>query len=562
MSFFSNLAIRTKVMVAFVAVLLATGGLGFFALDRLHAVNDNAAGILINWLPAIRDLGKVSTLTERFRTQSVQVLFATTPDELTAAEAYANTGKDAREKLWKAFAQSVSSADEKQMADQIQKGWTDYLAVHDKAMAALHQNHHDEATTLLNKDGRASMDALRATYDKFIAYETDHAFDQGYAGVDIYDSAVVWVYGVLGFAAFLSLGAGFSLIFGVSRPIRKMTTAMDQLAKHDLTTEIVGIGRKDEIGHMAEAVQVFKQGLIDADRFAEQRETDRVEKERRQALIEQYVDGFDESVRETLNMLASASTEMNSTAGSMSAIAEETGRQATAVAVASEQASANVETVASASEEMAASIAEIARQVAQSAEIARNAVVEAGNANQTMQGLADAAQKVGEVVALINDIASQTNLLALNATIEAARAGEAGKGFAVVASEVKALANQTGKATEEISGQIGAIQSAARNAVDAIRAIDGTITKISEISAIVASAVEEQGAATREISRNTQEAAQGTHEVTRNIGGVNDAASQTGSAATQVLAASSELGRQAEALRAEVDRFLADLKAA
>lgn len=562
MSFFANLAIRTKVIAAFFAVLVATGGLGLFALDRLHAVNDNAAGILINWLPAIRDLGKVSGLTEQFRGRSLLPLLAVTPEDEAAAEADATAIKVQRDKLWKAFTQSANSPDEKQMADQIEKGWENYLAVYDKALAALHQNHRDEATALLRKDGLDAMESLRAPTDKFIGYETDHAFDQGYAGVDIYDSSVVWVYGALGVSALFSLVAGLSLVLGVSRPIRKMTDAMDRLAKHDLDAEIVGVGRKDEIGHMAAAVQVFKQGLVDADRFAEQREADRVEKERRQKQVEQYVEAFDQTVRETLDMLASASTEMNSTAGSMSAIAEETGRQATAVAVASEEASANVSTVATASEQMAGAIAEIARQVQQSTDIARNAVVEAGSANATMQGLADAAQRVGEVVALINDIASQTNLLALNATIEAARAGEAGKGFAVVASEVKALANQTGKATEEISGQVTAIQSAAKHAVDAIKGIDATITRISEISAIIASAVEEQGAATREISRNTQEAAAGTHEVNRNISGVNDAASQTGSAATQVLAASSELGRQAEALRAEVDRFLADLKAA
>ncbi|HLG86556.1 MAG TPA: methyl-accepting chemotaxis protein [Alphaproteobacteria bacterium] len=562
MSFFANLAIRTKVIAAFVAVLVATAGLGLFALDRLHAVNDNAAGILINYLPAIRDLGKVSGLTEQYRARTLLPLLATTPDDETAAEAGANDIKTQRDKLWKALAQSVNSADEKTMTDQIEKSWEGYGAVYDKALAALRQNHRDEAMALLNKEGVQAMTAVRGTTEKLIAYETDHAFDQGYAGVDIYDSSVVWIYGAFGVSALLSLIAGLSLVLGVSRPIRKMTDAMDRLAKRDLETEITGIGRKDEIGHMAEAVQVFKQGLIDAENLAQQREADRTEKERRQKLIDEYVGNFDQTVRETLDMLASASTEMNSTASSMSAIAEETGRQATAVAVASEQASANVSTVASASEEMAGAISEIARQVQQSTDIARNAVVEASNANATMQGLADAAQRVGEVVALINDIASQTNLLALNATIEAARAGEAGKGFAVVASEVKALANQTGKATEEISGQVTAIQSAAKHAVDAIKGIDATITRISEISAIIASAVEEQGAATREISRNTQEAASGTQEVNRNISGVNDAAAQTGSAATQVLAASAELGRQAEQLRAEVDRFLSDLKAA
>jgi len=211
---------------------------------------------------------------------------------------------------------------------------------------------------------------------------------------------------------------------------------------------------------------------------------------------------------------------------------------------------------------MGASIAEISRQVSESTQIATKAVEEAARTNTTVQGLADAAQKIGEVVSLIQDIASQTNLLALNATIEAARAGEAGKGFAVVASEVKSLAAQTAKATEEIAGQIAAIQGATKEAVEAIRTIDGTIGRMSEISTAIAAAMEEQGASTKEITRNTQEAARGTQDVSQSIGHVNQAAAETGTAASQVLNSSDALGRQAETLRGDVDEFLAKIRAA
>jgi len=562
MSFFADLSIRTKVIGAFATVLVATVGLGFFAVDQLQAVNSRAAEVRVNWLPALYDLGRLAQFSEKYRLNQSQLLLETTPEAIAKREAEIKVILDNRTAAWGTYLPTVSTAEERSYADGISKNWDEYQVLSTKLVTAFHENHRDEAVRLLNVDGREAFDRMRGFLEKDMAFNKEHGFAEADAGEAIYKSGRLWIFGAIGAAVLLAIGAGFSLVAGVSRPILRMTNAMDRLSKHELQTEIAGVGRKDEIGRMAEAVQVFKQGLIDADRLAAEQQAEQAAKERRQALIEQYVAGFDQSVRETLGMLASASTEMNATATSMSTIAEETGRQATAVAVASEQASANVQTVASASEEMAASISEIARQVSQSADIARGAVSEAASANATMQGLADAAQKVGEVVALINDIASQTNLLALNATIEAARAGEAGKGFAVVASEVKALANQTGKATDEISGQVTAIQAAARNAVDAIKAIDGTIARINDVSSIIAAAIEEQGAATREISRNTQEAAQGTNEVSRNIGGVNDAAAQTGVAATQVLDASSELGRQSEALRAEVDRFLSDLKAA
>ncbi len=275
----------------------------------------------------------------------------------------------------------------------------------------------------------------------------------------------------------------------------------------------------------------------------------------------ELANNFETNVSAVVEAVSSASTEMQATAESMSTTAEETTRQASAVAAASEEAAANVQTVAAAAEQLSNSINEISRQVAESTKISATAVEEARRTNTEVEGLAEAAQKIGEVVDLINDIASQTNLLALNATIEAARAGEAGKGFAVVASEVKSLANQTAQATEEISQQIGNIQSATTTAVTAIKGIDEIISKISEVTTSIASAVEQQGAATNEIAQNVQQASSGTQEVSSNIGGVNQAASETGNAAGQVLEAASGLSRDSEILKQAVQSFLQEVRA-
>ena len=268
---------------------------------------------------------------------------------------------------------------------------------------------------------------------------------------------------------------------------------------------------------------------------------------------------FADEVTNVVETVSSAATELQTSSQAMSSTAEETNNQAAAVAAAAEEASVNVQTVASATEELAATLTEVGRQVTESAKIASNAVDEARATNEKVQGLADAAGKIGEVVVLINDIASQTNLLALNATIEAARAGDAGKGFAVVASEVKSLASQTAKATEDIGGQVAAIQEATNQAVEAIQGIDKTIGQISEIAATIAASVDEQNAATKEIAENVQQAASGTQEVSRNIVGVTQAATETGQVSAQVLGASSELSQHSEKLRAQVDTFLSDV---
>jgi len=348
----------------------------------------------------------------------------------------------------------------------------------------------------------------------------------------------------------------------VCAPIVSLTTRMSRLADGDVAEDIPGAERSDEIGAMAAAVQVFKDNMIRADRLAAEKQAENDGKMRRAQALDELIRAFEAKVGELVGGLSQASSTMESTAQSMTSTAAQTNSQAAVVAAASEQTSTNVQTVASATEELTSSIAEIGRQVAQSTEIAARAVDNARRTGDTARALAEGAQKIGDVVTLIQSIAEQTNLLALNATIEAARAGDAGRGFAVVASEVKSLAGQTAKATTEISEQITAIQAASDETVNAIRNVADVIAEIDQIGTAIAAAIEEQGSATREISRSVQEAARGTQEVNSNITGVQRAADDTGAAAQEVLGAAEQLSTQSRDLAGQFDRFLGEVRAA
>ena len=378
------------------------------------------------------------------------------------------------------------------------------------------------------------------------------------------DAVITWAIGGMIVAILLVVATSVVIaVVGIRRPITELNDVMEKLAKGDATVTVTGADRGDEVGSMARTVEVFKQNLLNNRRMEQEaKEAEARTAAEKVRTLNALADSFESSVQGVVGAVSSAASQLQSNAESMSSTAEETTRQAASVAAASDQTLSNVQTVASAAEELASSISEIARQLESATRMSRSAVDEAQRTNDTVESLAQAAERIGSVVQLIQEIASQTNLLALNATIEAARAGEAGKGFAVVASEVKSLANQTARATEEISGQIQAIQKETHGAVGAIRGIADTVQQVNQIATSIASAVEEQTAATGEISRNVQQAAQGTAEVSRSITGVNDASQEAGRAATEVLHAAGSLGTQAQSLSESVNAFVARIRAA
>jgi len=368
----------------------------------------------------------------------------------------------------------------------------------------------------------------------------------------------------LAVVALLGVLAGVTVMLRrrVIAPLATLTEAVGELAAGRDDVAIPTIDRADEIGAMAGSLQVFKDALIAnkaADKAAAVEADAKIQRGQR---VDKITREFEAMIGEVVDIVSSASTELEASAGTLTASAERSEQLTTMVAAASEEASTNVQSVASATEEMASSVNEISRQVQDSARIASEAVEQAHNTNDRVGELAKAAARIGDVVELINTIAGQTNLLALNATIEAARAGEAGRGFAVVASEVKALAEQTAKATGEISQQISGIQAATQESVGAIKQIGDTIGRMSEIATAIASAVEQQGAATQEISRNVQQAAHGTQQVSANITDVQRGASETGSASSQVLTAAKSLSGESSRLKREVGKFLSSVRAA
>jgi methyl-accepting chemotaxis protein len=554
-------SIRAKITIVVTCLLIAMSAMGGLAIKQMSDINGSTTEIANSWLPSVRVLGEIRAATITYRAIVRSHLLATTEAGKQAQEVLLAKWIDILAAARKRYEPLINSAEERAFYTESNAAWVEYLDSVKQVLVLSRKNEDSEARTL---HAKASLAGVKS--DEILQKDID-LNNKGADGAAVnaassYASAMKMVIVSLTLAMVIGIGAAVLLVRDVSAGIKSIVTPMQALGAGDLTAIVPHQGETTEIGGMADSLQVFKEALIAKKAADETASFDAEEKIRRGERVNAITRAFEDLIGEIVETVSSASTELEASAATLTSTAKRSQELTVVVAAASEEASTNVQSVASATEEMAASVNEISRQVQESSNIANQAVSQARVTNDRVGELAKAAARIGDVVELINTIAGQTNLLALNATIEAARAGEAGRGFAVVASEVKALAEQTAKATGEISLQISGIQSATQESVGAIREIGDTIGRMSEISSTIASAVEEQGAATKEISRNVQQAAQGTVQVSSNITDVQRGASETGSASSQVLSAAQSLSSESSRLKIEVSKFLNSVRAA
>jgi methyl-accepting chemotaxis protein len=558
-------SIRAKITIVVAFLLIAMAGMGIIAVRSMQALHANAVDIQSNWLPNIRILGELQKNVIQYRSIIRAYLLTDTIEGKAAVgkryDGLRSTNAETRGR----YEKQIRTPEEHALYNEWTGQWAEFekqtdevMALSRKTLGGIPYEARDFNENIVNPQAVKSDGILK----KIIDLNNEGADAAVRTGDATYDSAFMLVAIVLGLATVTGIGVGFYLVRDVSRGIASIVTPMQALGGGDLTAQVPHQGEATEIGSMADSLQVFKDALIAKKASDEAATVDAQAKIERGRRVDGITRDFESMIGGIVETVSSASTQLEASAGTLTSTAVRSQQLTTMVAAASEEASTNVQSVASATEELTSSVNEISRQVQESARIANEAVDQARKTNELVGELSQAAGRIGAVVELINNIAGQTNLLALNATIEAARAGEAGRGFAVVASEVKALAEQTAKATGEIGQQITGIQAATQGSVAAIREIGITIGRISEISSTIASAVEEQGAATQEISRNVQQAAQGTQQVSANIADVQRGASETGSASSHVLSAAQSLSGESNRLKLEVGKFLSSVRAA
>jgi methyl-accepting chemotaxis protein len=557
-----NMSIKQTMTAIFFLIFIIFAAFAGVSTYTTHLINSRSNEISDVWLGGVNVLGRINSDLSDFRIGQSNHILTNDADEQRKFESALDETHKKFDKDSTDYEGTIVTAEDRELFNKFKTAAAAYLATTEKVLALSKKNQNDQAVAMMGGESSLAYKAADTLMDDLISLNLNGSKAATNAAESLYSSSLLSM--VVCVAVVLAT-LGWAILIvnrSITSPISSITETMSRLAGGEKTIAIPFVERTDEIGSMADAVQVFKENMIKADELTAAQDVERKAKEARAERMAARTMAFDNVVRLSLSTVSTASKQMEGSATSMQAVAEETNVQSAAVAAASEQASANVQTVAAATEELTSSIQEIGRQVAHSTQVTAKAVEEGNKAKNLVRSLDEAAQKIDKVVALITDIAEQTNLLALNATIEAARAGEAGKGFAVVASEVKNLANQTAKATEEISTQISSVQSATKSSVDALESIFGTINQISQISTTIAAAIEEQSAATAEISRNVEQAAIGTREVSSNIAGVTQAAGETGQVSMQVLGAAQSLARESDDLRKEVDGFLRDIQEA
>ena len=557
----AKFSISTKLfaIVSFLFLIIAV--IGGFAFLQMSSINGAAHEIQTHWLPSVRWIGEMRTQSARLRAVLRDHLVAT-----DAERADVDKNLDARksdfEKAAKSYRPLVSSSTEQELADQLDRQWQEFIAAAAEVRTFAVKGDLAQAKQI-NADKVVPVGrAMDKTLTGLVDFNDKGAETAGQSADATYWRAVYLTSAILLFAMIFGIGAAAFVSQDIRRGIGSILKPMGRLVDGELTVDIPHQGETTEIGQIAAGLQTFKDALIAKKASDGAADAEKALNLARAQRISAATTDFEAMVGEMVGSLAGASTELEASATTLSSTADHAQGLATMVAAASEEASTNVQSVASATEELSSSINEISRQVQESARMASTAVDEAGATNGRVEQLAKAASRIGDVVELINAIAGQTNLLALNATIEAARAGEAGRGFAVVAAEVKALADQTAKATNEIGQQVIDIQAATKESVGAIKEISGTIEKLSEISSAIAAAVEQQGAATQEISRNVQQAAQGTHQVSSHVADVQRGAGETGHASSQVLSAAQSVASESVRLKSQVEKFLSAVRAA
>jgi methyl-accepting chemotaxis protein len=560
-SVLARFSISAKLFSIVVFLSLMIAAIGGFSFLQMRAINTAAQDIQAHWLPSVRWIGEMRTQSARFRAVLRDHLSATQAERADVDSNLAARKADF-ETAAKSYRQLISSVTERELIDQLERHWQDFLVASGEVrslavkgdLAAARQINAEKVVPV----GRAMDKTLAGLVD----FNDKGAETAGQSAEATYWRAICLMSVILFCALIFGVGAAAFVSQDVRHSISSILKPVGRLVDGELSVEIPHQGETTEVGRIATALQVFKEALLAKQASDEAANAEKAVNLARAQRISSATGDFESLIGELVGSLALSSTQLEASATTLSSTADHAQELATMVAGASEEASTNVQSVASATEELSSSVNEISRQVQESARMAMAAVDEANKTNDRVEELAKAAARIGDVVELINAIAGQTNLLALNATIEAARAGEAGRGFAVVASEVKALAEQTAKATSEIGQQIIDIQSATQDSVGAIKAIGATIEKLSEISAAIASAVEEQGAATQEISRNVQQAAQGTQQVSSHISDVQRGASETGLASSQVLSAAQSVAGESVRLRSQVENFLGAVRAA